>query len=227
MPEQDRKRNPFLIEHANLDDKIYARVKALIADGALPPGQRTLQEKLAREMGVSRTPLVNALKRLAQERLVEWVFCHGVYVMRFTMREMAQLFEAREGLEPMAARLAANRIVPAEVRRFQRMFGGVGTRPSAADVRRYPACDREFHWRLVELTENPHLAAARESVNMMISAYQVGVRRSSAESLPEHRAIPEALGRRDPDTSEAAMRVHSRRSVQRLWQRARAEDAKR
>jgi DNA-binding GntR family transcriptional regulator len=65
MPEQDRKRNPFLIEHANLDDKIYARVKALIADGALPPGQRTLQENLAREMGVSRTPLVNALKRLA------------------------------------------------------------------------------------------------------------------------------------------------------------------
>jgi DNA-binding GntR family transcriptional regulator len=147
--------------------------------------------------------------------------------MRLTKREMAQLFAVREGLEPMAARLAANRIVPAEVRRFQQMFGGIGTGPSAAAVRRYPACDREFHWRLVELTENPHLSAARKSVNMMIAAYQVGVPRSSAESLPEHRAILEALGRRDPDTSEAAMRVHSRRSVERLWQRARAEDAKR
>ncbi|HEY6552053.1 MAG TPA: FCD domain-containing protein, partial [Vicinamibacteria bacterium] len=65
---------------------------------------------------------------------------------------------------------------------------------------------------------------AMESVNMMISAYQVGVPRSLAESLPEHQAILEALGRRDPDASEAAMRIHIRRSVERLWSRARAEE---
>jgi DNA-binding GntR family transcriptional regulator len=218
-------RSPLRIEHENLDDKIYARLKGMIADGALPPGQRILQEKLAREMGVSRTPLVNALKRLAQERLVEWVSRRGIYVKRFTMREMAQLFEVREGLEPIAARLAATRIAPAEVNRFKQMFDGFSTKPSAAEVRRYLKCDRQFHWRLVELTENPHLAAAMESVNMMISAYQVGVPRSLAESLPEHRAIIDALGRRDPDASEAAMRAHIRRSVERLWQRARAEEA--
>ncbi len=223
MPAQDRERSSLRIEHENLDDKIYARLKVLIADGALAAGERILQEKLAREMGVSRTPLVNALKRLSQERLVEWVSRRGIYVKRFTMREMAQLFEVREGLEPIAARLAATRIAPAEVKRFTRMFDGFSTKPSAADVRRYLTCDREFHWRLVELTDNPHLAAAMESVNMMISAYQVGVPRSLAESLPEHRAILEALGRRDPDGSEAAMRVHIRRSVERLWQRARTE----
>jgi GntR family transcriptional regulator, rspAB operon transcriptional repressor len=224
MPAHERERSPLLIEHENLDDKIYARLKALIADGTLAPGERILQEKLAREMGVSRTPLVNALKRLGQERLVEWVSRRGIYVKRFTMREMAQLFEVREGLEPIAARLAATRIAPDEVKMFKRMFDGFSTKPSAADLRRYLKCDREFHWRLVALTENPHLAAAMESVNMMISAYQVGVPRSLAESLPEHRAILEALSRRDPDASEAAMRVHIRRSVERLWQRARTEE---
>lgn len=224
MVRQDRIPSPLLIEHENLDDKIYARLKRMIAEGELSPGQRILQEKLAREMGVSRTPLVNALKRLGQERLVEWVSRRGIYVKRFTMREMAQLFEVREGLEPIAARLAATRIAPAEVRMFKRMFDGFSTKPSAADLRRYLRCDREFHWRLVELTENPHLAAAMESVNMMISAYQVGVPRSLAESLPEHRAILEALSRRDPDASEAAMRVHIRRSVERLWQRACTEE---
>ena len=119
MVRQDRKSSPLLIEHENLDDKIYARLKGMIADGQLAPGQRILQEKLARDMGVSRTPLVNALKRLAQERLVEWVSRRGIYVKQFSLKEMAQLFEVREGLEPIAARLAATRISPAEVRSVQ------------------------------------------------------------------------------------------------------------
>ena len=59
---------------------------------------------------------------------------------------------------------------------------------------------------------------------MMISAHQVTVPRSLAESLPDHQAILEALNRRDPEASETAMRVHIRRSVERLWQRARAEE---
>jgi len=82
---QDRKPSPLLIEHENLDDKIYARLKRMIAEGELSPGQRILQEKLARDMGVSRTPLVNALKRLAQERL--WSGCRDGEFMskRFSM----------------------------------------------------------------------------------------------------------------------------------------------
>lgn len=224
MVRQDRKSSPLLIEHENLDDKIYARLKGMIAERQLTPGQRILQEKLARDMGVSRTPLVNALKRLAQERLVEWVSRRGIYVKQFSLKEMAQLFEVREGLEPIAARLAATRISPAEVKAFKKVFDGFSKKPSAAEVQRYLKRDRHFHWRLVELTDNPHLAAAMESVNMMISAYQVGVPRSLAESLPEHQAILEALGRRDPDASEAAMRIHIRRSVERLWSRARTEE---
>lgn len=224
MMRQEGKSSSLLIQHENLDDKIYARLKQMIADGKLVPGQRILQERLARDMGVSRTPLVNALKRLAQERLIEWVSRRGIYVKAFSLTEMAQLFEVREGLEPIAARLAAARISSGEVRQFQKMFDGFSTSPSGAEIRRYLKCDRQFHWRLVELTQNPHLAAAMESVNMMISAYQVGVPRSLAESLPEHQAILAALERHDPEASERAMRIHIRRSVERLWERARAEE---
>ena len=69
-------------------------------------------------MGVSRTPLVNALKRLAQERIVEWVSRRGIYVKRFTKREMARLFQVREALEGLSARLAAPRIDRDEVDRL-------------------------------------------------------------------------------------------------------------
>lgn len=218
-------RSPFFIEHENLDDKIYNRLKMMIAEKHLLPGQRILQEKLAREMGVSRTPLVNAFKRLAQERLVDWVSRRGIYVKRFTKREMAQLFEVREGLETIAARLAAARIQPEEVDTLLEMFDGFDIDPTPANLRRYIKCDRYFHWRLVEIAGNPHLAAAMESVNMMISAYQIGIPRTLAESLPEHRAILEALKRRDPEASEAAMRAHIRRSTERLWKEAGAEES--
>ena len=170
------------------------------------------------------TPLVNALKRLTQEGLLEWLPRRAIYVKRFTPREVAQIFEVREGLEPMAARMAAGRIDPEEVDELEEMFEEFTENPTPAAVRRYLQADRHFHWRLVELAENPYLAAAMESVNMMISAYQVGIPRSLAESLPEHRAILHALRKQDPEASEQAMRVHIRRSREKLtWDAEKVE----
>jgi DNA-binding GntR family transcriptional regulator len=215
----------LVIEHDNLDDKIYQRLKTMITESQLEPGKRILQEQLARDMGVSRTPLVNALKRLAQEGLLEWLPRRAIYVKRFTPREVAQIFEVREGLEPMAARMAARRIDPGEVDELEEMFKEFTEDPTPAAVRRYLQADRYFHWRLVELAENPYLAAAMESVNMMISAYQVGIPRSLAESLPEHRAILHALRKQDPEASEQAMRVHIRRSREKLKKDAETGEA--
>jgi DNA-binding GntR family transcriptional regulator len=189
----------LLIEHDNLDGKVYQRLKAMITEGDIEPGQRILQEQLARDMGVSRTPLVNALKRLAQEGLLEWLPRRAIYVKRFTPREVAQILEE--------------------------MFQEFTEDPTPAAVRRYLQADRHFHWRLVELAENPYLAAAMESVNMMISAYQVGIPRSLTESLPEHRAIIAALRRQDPEASEQAMKVHIRRSREKLRKDAEMEEA--
>ena len=89
--------NSLVIEHDNLDDKIYWRLKTMITEGDMEPGKRILQEQLARDMGVSRAPLVNALKRLAQEGLLEWLPRRAIYVKRFTPREVAQIFEVRRG----------------------------------------------------------------------------------------------------------------------------------
>ena len=87
------------IQHENLEDKIYTRLQALIVERKILPGERIPPDQLAREMGVSRTPILNALKRLAQERVVEVFPRRGIYVRRFTKREMARLFAVREVLE--------------------------------------------------------------------------------------------------------------------------------
>jgi DNA-binding GntR family transcriptional regulator len=78
----------------------------------------------------------------------------------------------------------------------------------------------------VEIADSPELARATDSVNLMFFAYQDGLVRPPAETMPEHRAILDALRERDPEASQAAMRTHIHRSVLRLEQDAAAEEAR-
>jgi DNA-binding GntR family transcriptional regulator len=213
------------IQRESLEEQTYARLRAAIIERRIVPGQRIPVDRLAQEFGISRTPILNALKRLAQERVVDCVSRRGVFVRRFSKREMARLFEVREALEGMAVRLAAPRIASGEIRTLEKLFRGFDGPPTAARIRRYIERDRYFHWRLVELAGNEQLMAALDSVNMMFFAYQDGVVRPPVETVPEHRAILKALGRRDPEASEVAMRLHIRRSIERLEQEA-EEDAR-
>ncbi len=215
------------IQHENLEDKIYERLRALLVGRQILPGQRIPVDHLARTMGVSRTPVLNALKRLAQEGIAVFHPRRGVYAQHFTRRQMAALFEVREVLEGLAARLAAARIARDEVARLRTLFRGLDLAPTPAVVRRYIARDRHFHWRLVEIAGNDQLARAMASVNMMFFAWQDGLVRPPAETLDEHVAILAALERRDPDASEAAMRLHIRRSLERLEKEAAEEESQR
>ena len=208
------------IQRDSLEEQTYARLRAAIIERRIMPGHRIPVDRLAQEFGISRTPILNALKRLAQEGVVDCVSRRGVFVRRFSKREMARLFEVREALEGMAVRLAAPRIAPREIRALEKLFRGFDRPPTAAGIRRYIERDRYFHWRLVELAGNEQLMAALDSVNMMFFAYQDGVVRPPAETVPEHRAILKALGRRDPEAGEAAMRLHIRRSIERLEREA-------
>jgi len=209
------------IQHENLEDKIYTQLRALIVERRMLPGERIPLDALAREMGVSRTPVLNALKRLGQERVVVFRSRRGVYVRHFTKTEMAQLFAVREALEGLSARLAAARIERSEVRRFQEAFRKIDC--AAPSVRRYLECDRGFHARLVEIAANEQLSAAMASVNMMLFAWQDGLVRPPAETLPEHLAILRALERRDANACEKAMRLHLRRSLEQLQREADSE----
>ena len=206
------------IEHQNLDYKIYVRLRSLILERRLLPGERIQVDRLARSLGVSRTPVVNGLKRLAQEHVVECVPRRGSYVKRFTTREMIQLYEVREVLEGLSTRLAASQIKQEEVDRLETMFRSLDVTPNPAAAQEYIERDRYFHWRIVEIAGNEQLTRALQSVNMMSFTWQNGLVRPAAETIQEHYAILAALRSQDPVASEAAMRLHIRRSVERLKQ---------
>jgi GntR family transcriptional regulator of vanillate catabolism len=199
----------------NLDDFIYERVKSMLVEGALPPGDRIVPEQLARDMGVSRTPMLSALKRLSQEDLLEWRSGRGVFVRRFSKRELALIFELREVLEGLSARRAATVIEPRQIDHFRSLFAGIDPVESPVSRRAYMRQDYLFHSGLLEIGGSPPLTKTINSVQMMVSAFGAGLLRPISDVMAEHDVIFDALACHDSEAAEAAMRNHIRRSA--IW----------
>ena len=213
------------ITHQNLDEKVYDHLHGLIAGRRLAPGTRLTLDSLARSLGVSRTPVINALKRLTQEQYVAWMPRHGIYVRQFSSRELAELYEIRAVLEGLSIRLGAQRISDGELAELASMLPATTPRATAAALRRYVEVDRRFHWRLVELSGSEQLARTMKTVSLLIFSYQGGLARSVADSVREHREILQALQRRDATRCERLMRRHHELSMERFRRAAAAESA--
>lgn len=200
---------------ANLDDHLYERLRVMIIDGTLLPGERIVPDQLARDMGVSRTPMLSALKRLSQERVITWRSRRGVFVRRLSKRELAMVFEVREMLEGLAARRAATRITSRQVKQLGALFGGIETADTPANRRAYLRQDYLFHSGILDIAASPPLTQTAHSVNILVLAFGAGLIKSIGDGLTEHTVILDALRRHNADAAEAAMRAHVHRSV--IW----------
>lgn len=203
------------VDLGNLDDQIFVRIKTMIVNGTLLPGERIVPEQLAREMGVSRTPLLSALKRLSQERLITWRSRRGVFVRRLSKREFALIFEVREVLEGLAARRAATLITAQQLQQLRGLFAGIDTTDTPANRRTYLSQDYLFHAGILEIAGSQPLIEATHSVSILVLAWGAGLIKSIEDGLAEHAAIFDALERRDPEAAETAMRAHIHRSA--VW----------
>lgn len=215
-------------QHENLDHKVYRQIKSMILEQRLKPGTKIYQEKLAEDLGISRTPLVNALKRLEQERLITALPRRGFYVRRFSREEMVHIFELREVLEGLAARRACGVITDEEVQRLRSFFRGMKLTDHARSIDRYAEEDRRFHHFLIEVGGDELLSSILETYSIVTSSYLGGFRgglvRPPRETYPEHRAIIEAIARRDAEGAERAARLHLSRSREKLMREAPQEE---
>jgi len=213
------------VAHTNLDDQVYARLTMMIAEGVLLPGERIIPDQLARSLGVSRTPILAALKRLSQERVTDWRSRYGVFVRRPSRRELAMIYELREFLEGLSARRAAVVITRSQVEYFRGLFRDIDWEDTPENRHHYMGQDFTFHTGLLEIADSPPLSQAMSSLNVLVSAFSGGgVIRPMRESMAEHEAIFDALWNRDPDAAEAAMRTHLNRTVRLLHREADAAD---
>ncbi len=203
--------------HENLDQQAYLVIKAMINDRRLAPGDKISQEKLAAELGISRTPLISALKFLEKEKLVEARPRRGYYVRAFDQDEMVSIFELREVLEGLAARRAATTISDSQVTQLRRFFAAFSGKGAITDYRNYCREDRSFHNFVTRIAAREFLESILSTYNIISFSYQrvasEGLVRPPDETLGEHLAIIEAICRRDAQAAEAQMRRHFRRTI--------------
>ena len=208
--------------HENLDHQVYLIVKQMITERQLVPGEKIRQEKLAAELGISRTPLINALKFLEKEKLVEAKPRRGFFVRAFSREEAVRIFELREVLEGLAARRATAALTPSKAERLRGFFSRFPANGSAIEKRAYAEEDRRFHLYVAEIGSREFLKSILESFNIISFSYQLvtpeGLVRKPEETVTEHRDIIEAICSGDEGTAEDRMRSHFRRSIDRLLQ---------
>ena len=208
--------------HVNLDQKVYSQLKSMILDQHLKPGSKIYQEKLAEDLGISRTPLVNALKKLEQEHLITAIPRRGFYARYFSKEEMINIFELREVLEGLAARRAANRISDNQIQKLRNFFKDFKSFEDDDLVEKYAKEDRRFHDFLIKIGGDDLLSSILETYSVITFSYLVGFRgglvRPPRETIREHQAIIDAIAKKDPEMAESVVRLHFKNSREKLAQ---------
>ncbi|MEJ2057624.1 MAG: GntR family transcriptional regulator [Desulfofustis sp.] len=211
-----------VIHSENLDQKAYQIIKEMIENRVLNPGQKIPQEKLAAELGISRTPLISALKFLEQEKLVVTKPRRGFFVRLFSLEELVSIFEIREVLEGLSARRAAKTINDQQIKRLKTIFNPFSETVDITDFEAYSKADRQFHNFIAQISSKEFLSSILRTFNLVSLAYlypsKEGLIRTPNETIKEHMVIVEAICRHDPEAAENSMRQHLQISAAKLME---------
>ena len=190
----------------SLGDKAYHAIRGLIVSLELAPGALIDERELIERLGIGRTPVREALRRLAQEQLVEVYPRRGMFVTPVDARALARLSEVRAVLEPEAARLAAERATDADREELALLLSeldGGGSELIDLDERIHRAVYRAAHNDLLEATLEQYYTLA-------LRIWSIGLDRAHEleEAVWEHRALLEAIHDGDGERAAATMRAH-------------------
>ena len=197
-------------------DLAYERIRGLVLSDELAPGSRLGQVELAERFGISRTPVREALRRLAGEGLVDFHSNRGFRVADLGLEAVLRRLEVREILEPGIARLAAERRTDTDLKelnsaiaREERTRSGIATHDAS----------RDFHMALARATGNDELVRALESLWLVEVGRRLLSRRSAssdwqANDVEEHRRISAAVAEGRADEAERLMAQHVRDAMQ-------------
>lgn len=207
-----------VVPRTTLAGRVHDRLAEAIVRGEIAPGSAVNEVELAARLGVSRAPLREAILRLEGRGLVHRVPHLGARVVVMTPKDLAELYAIREGLEGVAARLAATAMSDADLRALAESLAEHGQQPDLASGTAYYQAggDRDFHFRIARGSGSERLFRLLcEDMYLLLRIYRFrgsGAPGRARQAFAEHLEILEALERRDPGAAEAAMRRHIRQS---------------
>ena len=196
-------------------DRVAEELRREILSNRLRSGLPLVESQLVERLGVSRTPIREALKLLAAEGLVDLRRNRAAIVAPLDPVELGHLFEVEEALESFAAGLAADRISPLDIDRLERLQIQMEAAEAAGDRDRYIRLNQRIHLIIIAASGNPSLAKTHERVlGGLQRARNVALATEGRveESIREHREILEALRCGDRDVARTAMARHIART---------------
>ena len=216
-----------MLKAQHLSGQAFDVLHQEILEGSIVPGQDLPEVALSARLGVSRTPVRQALHRLASLGLVELLPNRRAQVRRLSRDELSHIYQLREALEGMAAGLACGRLDRAELAELGRLSAAVGTEGSRGFMEKCHAFDVALHGRIAERSGNPILAAEIRKYHDLVQLVRgrVGNRgRALPLALRQHRAILAALRSGDAWAATRAVTAHVR-AARELALRYAAEEA--
>ncbi|WP_136065669.1 GntR family transcriptional regulator [Modicisalibacter radicis] len=212
-------------EVRTLAERVFNQLQDAIVRGELAPGTKITEPGLATAYGISRGPLREAMRRLETHRLIERVPHVGARVVKLSMRELLELFDVREAMESMAARLAARHMSAEEIAGLREVLA---VHERQTDLSRGEAYyqregDLDFHYRIVLGSHNRMLMTLLcDDLYYLVRLYRTQFSASGARpqrAFVEHHRIVDAIEAGDEELAELLMRRHVSASRENVAQR--------
>ncbi|MFP4138294.1 MAG: GntR family transcriptional regulator [Halomonas sp.] len=201
-------------EVRTLAERVFQQLQDAIVRGEMAPGSKITEPGLSRTYGISRGPLREAMRRLEAHRLIERVPHVGARVVQLSMKELLELFDVREALESMAARLAAEHMTAEEIAGLREVLS-VHERQSdlkSGEAYYQREGDLDFHYRIVQGSHNRMLVTMLcDDLYYLVRLYRTQFSASGTRpqrAFVEHHRIVDAIEAGDAELAELLMRRH-------------------
>ncbi|MDI6871866.1 MAG: GntR family transcriptional regulator [Bacillota bacterium] len=198
--------NPITLDNYKpLRELVFESLREAIIQGRLRPGERLMEIQLAEELGVSRTPVREAIRKLELEGLVLMIPRKGAYVSQLSMKDIADVFEIRRALEGLAARLAAERATDEEIDRLERALVKISEVAEIDDLDGAVALDTDFHEELMKASHNSRLSQLVSNLREQIQRFRLTSLSYPGRvkvAVEEHRKIVDAIASRDAELAQ-------------------------
>lgn len=198
-------------EYLPLRDVVFNTLRRAILKGELKPGERLMEIALADKLGVSRTPIREAIRKLELEGLVVMAPRKGAKVASITERDLSDVLEVRKGMEVLAISLACKRITGEELEKLETIEQSFQKLIESGNLTELAEMDVKFHDTIYQATNNQRLVQLLNNLREQMYRYRmeylkdIAVRRTLAE---EHKAICRALRERDEQQAEEYVSIH-------------------
>ena len=194
-----------------LRDVVFNTLRAAILKGELQPGERLMELQLAAKLGVSRTPIREAIRMLEQEGLAVTIPRKGAEVAKMTLKDMEDVLEVREALDELAAQIACTKMNEQQMAELIRIKDEFEKNTDSSDVKLIAETDERFHDIMYESRDNAKLVVLLNNLREQIYRYRVEYLKNKDNYpalIQEHEEIVEALKAHDKDKVTEAMHKH-------------------